>query len=121
MRKYVTLLVAGLCGAVCVSPVRAASDTLTGEVISVSCFLQNKANVGKTGFVCAVGDVKWEGNPPGLLTADGKMYQLAGGLVANNNAKVAPHIGHTVTITGDVTQKDGLFILTASDLKMVSK
>jgi hypothetical protein len=57
----------------------------------------------------------------GILTADGKVYQLAGGLVANNNANIAPHVSHTVTISGDVVEKDGVQMLTASDLKMVSK
>jgi hypothetical protein len=57
----------------------------------------------------------------GILTADGKVYQLAGGLVANNNAMIAPHVSHTVTVSGDVVEKDGVQMLTASDLKMVSK
>ena len=101
---------------------RAIAETVavTGEVVSVSCYLQNKSNVGKTGYVCAIGDVKWEGNPPGLLTKNGKLYQLTGPLVANNNAKVGPHIGHIVTITGDVTTHDGMMMLSASDLKIVS-
>ena len=38
----------------------------------------------------APGRVKWEGQPVGLLTADGKLYQLAGPIVADNNAKLAP-------------------------------
>ena len=56
-----------------------------------------------------------------MSQTDGKLYQLAGDIVANNNAKAAPHITHTVTITGDVVEKNGILILTASDLKMVSK
>jgi len=98
----------------------AETATVTGEVVSVSCYLQSKSNVGWAGYVCAIGDVKWEGNPPGVLTKDGKLYQLTGPIVANNNAKVVPHIGHTVTITGDVTTHDGMMMLATTDLKMVS-
>jgi hypothetical protein len=36
-----------------------------------------------------------------LLTSDGKVYQIAGDL-ADNNAKLIPHLTHTtVVITGD--------------------
>jgi len=34
-----------------------------------------------------------------VLTSDGKVYEIAGGLAENNNAKLIPHIAHTVTIT----------------------
>jgi hypothetical protein len=71
------------------------------------------------GRECAWACVKWWGQPVGLLTADGKLYQLAGGLVADNNAKIAPHVTHTVTIRGEVSEKDGMLMLTASDLTMV--
>ena len=30
-------------------------------------------------------------------------------------------MGHTVTITGDVSEKDGKMVMTASDLKMIGK
>jgi hypothetical protein len=107
------------CGIIATVPAFAETATVTGEIVSVSCYLQSK-NVGKAGFVCAIGDVKWEGNPPGLLTADGKLYELTGPLVANNNAKVVPHIGHKVTISGEVTTHDGMMLLSATELEMVS-
>lgn len=53
----------------------------------------------------------------GLLTPDGKVYQLAGGLAMNKNAKLVPYLGHTVSITGDVQEKDGMQLLAADDLK----
>jgi hypothetical protein len=49
------------------------------------------------------------------------VYQLAGDLVAHNNAKVVPHLTHTVTVTGDVVDRDGIMTITASDLTMVKK
>jgi hypothetical protein len=103
----------------------AKTETVTGRLVDLYCYdPQTKANAGmdhRQGRECAYACAKWEGQPVGLLTPDGKVYQLAGGLVANNNAKVAAHITHTVTISGDVEERDGIMMLTASDLTMVSK
>lgn len=101
-------------------PAAASTETVTGEVISLSCYFQNPANIGSAGHVCALATVKYEGNPVGLLTADGKVYQMAGGLVANNNAKMVPFLGHTVTITGDVSEARGhILMITAADAKLI--
>jgi hypothetical protein len=125
MRRCVAALVAALCVVLLTAPALAKPETVTGQVIDLYCFdPKTKANAGmdhRQGRECAAACAKWEGQPVGLLTADGKVYQLAGGLVAGNNAKIAPHVTHTVTIMGDVAEKDGVMILTASDLKMVSK
>jgi len=102
-----------------ISPVVAKTETLTGEVISLSCYFQNKANVGQAGMICAIATVKWEGNPAGLLTADGKVYQFTGNLVARNNAKIVPLLGHTVTVTGDVHEKNGMLMIAADGAKIV--
>ena len=119
MRRCVAVLMVGLFAGSFAAPAFAKTETVTGEVISLSCYFQNKANVGRAGMICAIATVKWEGNPAGLLTADGKVFQLAGGLVARNNAKVVPLLGHTVTITGDVYEKDGITMIAADDAKMV--
>src|ERR1051326_4835997 len=95
MRKYVALFFAGLCllSPKSAAPLFAASETVTGEVVSLSCYFQNKKNVGKAGLLCAQATVKYEANPVGLVTADGKVYQLAGGLVANNNRSEERRVG----------------------------
>ena len=125
MRKRVAALVGGLCVVAWTAPALAKTETVTGKVIDLYCYdVQTKANTGmdhRQGRECAWACAKWEGQPVGLLTADGKLYQLAGALVADNNAKIAPHITHTVTVTGDVTEKDGMLMLAASDVKMVSE
>src|SRR6267142_1174109 len=108
MRSCVAVLLVGLCIGAWAAPVFAKTETVTGEVISLPCYYENKKNIGKAGLLCALATVKYEGNPPGLLTADGKVYQLAGGLVANNNAKAVPLLSHTVTVTGDVYEKAGM-------------
>jgi len=57
-----------------------------------------------------------------LLTADGKVYQIAGGLAADKNAKLIAHVSHTVEVTGDVMDHGGgKMMITADSLKMISK
>jgi len=46
---------------------------------------------------------------------------LHAGRVAENNAKLVPHIAHTVEIVGDVTMKYGELMIAANDLKMIKK
>src|SRR5712691_7734772 len=119
MRKSVALLIVALCVAAWAAPAFAKTETVTGEVISLSCYFQNKKNVGQAGMICAIATVKWEGNPAGLLTADGRVYQLAGGLVANNNARVVPLLGRRVTVTGEVSEKGGTTTMTADQARIV--
>ena len=132
MRKAVAGLVAGLfvamtsggCSGADANPGAQAATgtrTVTGPVVCLVCYARNNANTGSdhdSGRVCAEACVKWEGNPVGVVAADGKVYQLAGGLVAKNNAKVSPHVAHKVTVTGEVYDKDGMTMLRADDLKM---
>jgi hypothetical protein len=132
MRTSAAALVGALCFVMWPALAGARTETVTGKVVDLFCYdppsgansgMDHKA-VGaadQEGRECAWACARWEGQPVGVLTADGKLYQLAGGLVADNNAKIAPHVTHTVTITGDVTEKDGIQVLTANDLKMVSK
>jgi hypothetical protein len=100
----------------------AGTRTVTGQVVCLVCYARNNANTGvdhDSGRMCAHACIKWEGNPAGLVAADRKVYQLAGGVVANNNAKVLPHIAHTVSVTGDVYEKDGMTMIRADELKTV--
>src|SRR5262245_55117886 len=124
MKKCLVLLIAALAVVSTAAPARAASVTVTGQLVDLYCYdVETKANSGMDhtqGRNCAYACAKWEGQPVGLLTSDGKLYQLEGGLVANNNEKLAPHISHTVTITGETSEKSGMTMLAASDLKMVS-
>jgi len=120
MRTFVAALVGGACVLGAAAPLRAATETITGEVISLSCYMNDKTKIGAKGYVCALATVKWEGNPAGLLTADGKVYQIAGGLAANNNEKLWPILGHTVSITGDVSKKGSMPTITADQARDVA-
>jgi hypothetical protein len=120
MRNVVAALVSAACLVGAAAPLLAATETITGEVISLSCYFNDKTKIGRKGATCALATVKWEGNPAGLLTADGKVYQIAGSLTAKNNEKLWPVLGHTVTITGETSRVAGMPTITADEAKDVS-
>ena len=100
----------------------AKTMTVKGQVIDEGCSLREMGQKGgdqKAAEMdqCAI-DCAKRGEPVALLTADGKVYRISGGLAANNNAKLIAHMGHTVEITGDVTEKDGKVLIAANELKM---
>src|SRR5262245_37144368 len=121
MQKGLTALVGASFLIAVAAPLMASPETITGEVISLSCYMNDKTEIGRKGYTCTLATVKWEGNPAGILTADGKVYQIAGALTANNNEKLWSILGHTVTITGEVSQGAGAMpTITASEAKSVS-
>jgi hypothetical protein len=110
------------------APAFAKTETVTGKIVDVSCYNMDKtANAGKDHKMpkgdtpdCATGCAK-AGRPMAILTDDGKVYELTGGLAADKNAKIIPHIAHTVEVTGDVSEKDGKMTIASDTLKMVSR
>ena len=65
--------------------------------------------------------VVWEGMPAGIVTSDGRAYQVIGGLAANNNAKIARFLGQTVTVTGNVSERHGMMTISADSAKAAGK
>ncbi len=128
MRK----LVAGFVGAAFIvalaAPAFAKTETVKGRIVDESCYTMDKANnAGKDHKMkngdtpdCAAACAKM-GRPMAILTDDGKVYELTGGLAADKNAKIIPHIAHVVEVTGDVTEKDGKTMIAADSLKMISR
>ena len=109
------------------APAFAKTETVKGKIVDVSCYNMDKANnAGKDHKMpqdvtdCATACAK-KGAPMAVLTDDGKLYQITGGLAADMNAKLIPHISHTVEVTGDVTEKEGKKMIASADLKMISK
>jgi type 1 fimbria pilin len=97
-------------------PAFAKTATVTGQVVDQECYLrEGKVDTDKT---CAVECAK-SGKPMALLTSDGKVYEIAGGLAANKNEKLVAHVLHTVEITGDVSEKSGKMTIAADSLKMI--
>ena len=124
-RMFAALTVAAFVVALGV-PAFAKTETVKGQVVDMGCYNKDKSNTGvdhkmpKETKDCAIGCAK-DGQPLALLTADGKVYQIAGGLAADKNAKLIAHVSHTVEVTGDVMDHGGKMMITADSLKMVSK
>jgi hypothetical protein len=109
------------------APAFAATETIKGQIVDQACYKMDKTNTGVDHKMpkgdtkdCAIGCAK-AGRPLALLTSDGKVYEIAGGLAADKNAKLIPHIAHTVEITGDVMDHGGSMMISSDSLKMISK
>ena len=109
------------------APALAKTETVTGQIVDEGCYKMDKSNTGVDHKMpkgdtkdCAIGCAK-AGRPMAILASDGKVYELAGGLAADKNAKIIPHVGHTVEVTGDVMDHDGKMMIMADSLKMISK
>ncbi len=105
----------------------AKTETITGQIVDQTCYTKDTVNNKGVDHKmpadtkdCAIACAK-KGQRMALLTADGKVYAIYGGLAASNNAKLVPHIGHTVEVTGDTMDMSGSLMITAADLKMVAK
>jgi hypothetical protein len=127
MRKMLAGLAAAALVIVLGAPAFAKTETVKGQIVDVACYKMDKSNTGVDHKMpkgdtkdCAIGCAK-NGRPMAILTADGKVYELGGGLAAEKNAKIVPHVGHTVEVTGDVMDHDGKLMITADTLKMISK
>ncbi len=97
-----------------------STQTITGRVVSIAYYAQNKGRPGgglNQSRVDARASVKWEGNPAGIVTQWGEAYQIMGGLAANSNAKIADLLGRDVTITGEVSTQHGMLVITADEAK----
>ncbi|HUR34634.1 MAG TPA: hypothetical protein VM032_12615 [Vicinamibacterales bacterium] len=93
----------------------AKTATVKGQLVDQECYLMEKKV--DTDNACAIECAK-SGKPVALLTADGKVYEVTGGLAANKNAKLTGHMLHTVEITGEVTEKSGKLSIAADSLTM---
>ena len=102
----------------------AMTMTVKGQVVDEGCSLKEMAShkAGEHKMSAEMGACALEcakrGEPVALMTAEGKVYRIAGGLAADKNAKLIAHISHTVEITGDVVEKDGKMVIVADTLKM---
>jgi hypothetical protein len=100
---------------------------VTGVLVDLACYTKNKANTTNAhegmGENCAQACAK-KGGTVALVTEKGEIYEVMtmGGLAGENNAKLVPHMSHTVTLTGDVMDSKGKTkMIHATALKMISK
>src|ERR1700756_4567609 len=98
MRKVVAPVIAAVFVVALAAPAFAKTETITGKVVDMNCYAKDKANNAGVDHKmpadtkdCATACAK-KGQPLALLTTDGKVYEIAGSLAADNNAKLIPHI-----------------------------
>jgi hypothetical protein len=115
MRRFFAGLIAAAFVVVAGAPAFARTATIKGQLVDQECYLMEKKVEADS--ACAVSCAK-AGKPVALLTSDGKVYEVTGGLAANKNAKLAEHMLKTVEITGDVTETAGKLSIAADALKL---
>src|SRR5438552_2207642 len=123
MKRLVALTAIVLCSGVFAI---AAPTSVTGVLVDRACYTRDKANtkMAHAGMseTCAA-DCAKKGQPVALVTSAGDVYTVTGEVAADNNAKLVPHMAHTMTLTGEVTDVKGVksIAVKTADMKMVSK
>ncbi|TKK69314.1 hypothetical protein FC093_08335 [Ilyomonas limi] len=92
------------------------TSTITGEVLDMACYMKSGAH-GDGHKECAAGCIKG-GSPMGILTSDNKVYLL----VENHDkadayAEAKKHAGEQVTVTGTLSERNGINAIIADDVK----
>ena len=104
----------------------AAPVKVTGVLVDESCYTKDHANTGMAhkgmSDTCAAACAR-KGNQVALVTEKGDVYQVMpmGELAGGENAKLVPHMSHTVTLTGEVMEANGKKMIHATTLGMVKK
>ena len=90
--------------------------TVTGEILDMKCYMASGAH--REGHKdCAAMCIKG-GAPMGILADDGKVYLLIEGKNDSGAFEEAKkHAGETVTITGTLSEKNGVQALIVSEVK----
>src|SRR5277367_4337100 len=92
------------------------NKTVTGQLIDIGGYAEGRPVTEYTGIHARA--LTLEGFEVGVLTSDGKVYHITGDFHAKNNAKLYPFmLAKSVTVTGDVTEKDGQMMIEATDVK----
>ena len=90
----------------------------TGEIVDVACHV-SKGATGASHADCGSKCVK-AGLPVGLLVGD-TTYILVSADHKPMNDALAPHVGHTVVVTGTKFEKPGSNLIAVKDFKMAAK
>ena len=89
---------------------------LTGEVVDVTCYLTHpESGIGPKHADCARKCI--EGGLPVAIKVGGQLYLAVGGDHQPANKTLAAHAGRQVTVTGNVTERDGQHLITISNVK----
>ena len=99
-------------------PAFAADVTIKGEVVDIACAVDKKdAGKGAAHAACAMSCAK-RGQPVGILTAD-SIYTVTCDYAAEKNAKLLDFVAKQVSVTGTVTEKDGVKSINAKSIVAV--
>jgi hypothetical protein len=117
MRSVVVFLSAVGCVGVLAVPVSAATVTVKGEVVDLSCAFEKGADGrGDAHSACALTCAR-EGKPVGVLTDD-TIYEVTGDFTANRNARLLDFVAKLVTITGEVIERDGKKLMNVKTIRV---
>lgn len=124
MRKLAAALLGAVFVVALAAPAFAKTETIKGRLVDLFCYNKDKANTANAhkgeDATCAE-DCAKEGQPVGLLTDDGRVYQVTGALAAKKNAQLVPHMSHIMELTGDTSEKGGTRRIAATRLRMIGK
>jgi len=120
MRYASAFVSAFACVSLLALPAFAADVTVKGEVVDIACATEKgAAGRGDAHSACALTCAK-EGKPLGILTDDA-IYEVTGDFTANRNAKLLDFVAKAVTITGEVTERDGKKLLNVKTIRVMEK
>jgi len=117
MRNMLTSACAMVFTAAMVAPAFAAEVTVKGEVVDIACAMsKGDGGKGDAHAACALSCAK-RGQPVGVLTDDA-IFELTGDFAADNNARLLDFVAKSVTVTGEVTEKDGKKLLNVKSIRV---
>ncbi|GEM_PF-2445517 len=119
--KRLALLVGAIAAVVAIPLLASAEEqTLKGEPVDITCYLQGRSGAGHAGCAASCAN---KGLPIGLLVeAEGKkqVYLVLGGGGKEAKEYMAAHMGKQVNCTGTVADKDGLKVITVTKCEAAS-
>ena len=95
------------------------TKTVTGEILDMKCYMTSGAH-GDDHKDCAASCIS-RGEPMGVLADDGKVYLLIKGKDAGAYDEAKKHAGEIVTVTGTLSEKNGVQALIITEVKLKNK
>lgn len=96
------------------SALGAETTTIKGEVVDLMCYLDHGAK-GDKHATCAKTCIT-SGGPVGILTEDDKLYLIIGDHKPLND-KLAPFAGKTISIKGQVVERNGIKMIQKAEIE----